>query len=126
MSTDQDPPTPVTRTAPPEDRPGSRPDEMPDDKGAVGGPSYLGEPGPPLDHRAPFFLGFVGALGALLAFWLATHIAAIGSTLILIVVALFLAAGLNPAVVFFERRGMRRSQAVLVVTACVLVALALF
>ena len=44
--------------------------------GAVGGPSDLGEPGPPLDHRAPFFVGFVGATGALLAYWLLTNIAA--------------------------------------------------
>ena len=51
--------------------------------------------------------GFVGAAGALVAFWLLTNIAAIGSTLMLIVVSLFLAAGLNPAVTFFERRGLR-------------------
>ena len=71
-------------------------------------------------------MGFVGALGALLAYWLATHIAAIGSTLILIIVALFLAAGLNPAVTFFERRGLRRTNAVLVVIICVLIAVVLF
>jgi predicted PurR-regulated permease PerM len=101
------------------------PDEI-EDAGAVGGPPYLGEPGPPLDHRAPFYLGFVGAAGALVAYWLLTNIAAIGSTLILIVVALFLAAGLNPAVSFFERRGLRRSYAVLVVIVCVLIAVLLF
>jgi predicted PurR-regulated permease PerM len=98
----------------------------PEDEGAVGGPAYLGEPGPPLDHKAPFFVGFVGALGALLAYWLATNIAEIGSTLVLIVVSLFLAAGLNPAVSFFERRGLRRSHAVIIVIICVLIALALF
>jgi len=97
-----------------------------EDVGAVGGPSYLGEPGPPLDHRAPFYLGFVGAAGALVAYWLLTNIAAIGSTLMLIVVALFLAAGLNPAVTFFERRGLKRTYAVVVVIACVLVAVVLF
>jgi predicted PurR-regulated permease PerM len=97
-----------------------------DEVGAVGGPAFLGEPGPPLDHRAPFFVGFVGALGALLAYWLATNVAAIGSTLVLILVALFLAAGLNPAVAFFERRGLRRSHAVIVVIVCVLVAAGLF
>ena len=97
-----------------------------EDAGAVGGPAYLGEPGPPLDHRAPFYLGFVGAAGALVAYWLLTNIVAIGSTLILIVVALFLAAGLNPAVTFFERRGVRRSYAVLLVIICVLIAVLLF
>ncbi len=97
-----------------------------EDTGAVGGPSYLGEPGPPLDHRAPFYLGFVGAAGALVAYWLLTNIAAIGSTLMLIVVSLFLAAGLNPAVMFFERRGLKRVYALIVVIACVLVAVLLF
>ena len=87
---------------------------------------YLGEPGPPLDHRAPFYVGFVGGLGVLIAIWCATQIQAIGSTLMLIVVSLFLAAGLDPAVRFFERRGMRRSYAVLTVILAVLAALALF
>jgi len=68
----------------------------------------------------------VGAAGALVAYWLLTNIAAIGSTLMLIVVALFLAAGLNPAVTFFERRGMRRSYAVLLVIICVIIAVVLF
>ena len=95
-------------------------------KGVVGGPEDLGEPGPPLDRRAPFYIGFVGALGALVAYWLATNIQAIGSTLVLIVVALFLAAGLNPAVEFFERRWMRRAYAVVVVIVGLLVAIALF
>ena len=113
-----DPPAPEpTEDADPEET---------EDAGAVGGPAYLGEPGPPLDHRAPFYLGFVGATGALVSFWLLTHIEAVGSTLILIVVALFLAAGLNPAVSFFERRGVRRSYAVLLVIICVLIAVLLF
>ena len=88
--------------------------------------SDLGEPGAPLDHRAPFFVGFVGASGALVAYWLLTNIAAISSTLLLIIVSFFLAAGLNPAVTFFERRGLRRGHAVVVVTACVIVAVTLF
>jgi predicted PurR-regulated permease PerM len=100
--------------------------EESDDQGVVGGPAYLGEPGPPLDHRAPFYVGFVGATGALVAFWLLTNIQAIGNTLILILVSLFLAAGLNPAVSFFERRGLRRGYAVLVVIICVVVAVVLF
>jgi predicted PurR-regulated permease PerM len=114
-------------TVPPAPEPAEEADPAEtEDAGAVGGPSYLGEPGPPLDHRAPFYLGFVGAAGALVAYWLLTNIVAIGSTLILIVVALFLAAGLNPAVTFFERRGLRRSYAVLVVIVCVLIAVTLF
>jgi predicted PurR-regulated permease PerM len=87
---------------------------------------YLGEPGPPLDHHAPFYVGFIGGLGVLVAIWFAMQIQAIGSTLMLIVVSLFLAAGLDPAVRFFERHGMRRSYAVLTVIVIVLAALALF
>lgn len=103
--------------------------EADDEQDAAGIPTeeeYLGEPGPPLDHRAPFYVGFVGGAGALVALWLALRIQAVGATLMLVVVALFLAAGLNPAVVFFERRGMRRSYAVLTVIVAFLCALTLF
>ncbi|GAA4370266.1 AI-2E family transporter [Nocardioides caricicola] len=86
----------------------------------------LGEPGPPLNHRAPFFVGFVGGLGFLIALWLALQIRSIGPTLMLVVVALFLAAGLNPSVEFFERRGMRRSYAVVTVIIAFLLAVTLF
>ena len=95
------------------------------DAGVPTSKEYLGEPGPPLDRRAPFYLGFFGGLGVLVAVWLGTHVASIGSTLMLIVVALFLAAGLNPAVEFFERR-MRRTYAVLTVILLFLAAVALF
>lgn len=109
-----------------ESAPVADPPEATEDKGAVGGPDDLGEPGPPLDHKAPFYLGFVGATGALVAYWLATNIAAIGSTLVLIVVAFFIAAGLNPSVEWIQRRGLRRRNAVIVVILAVLAALALF
>ncbi|MEJ7833008.1 MAG: AI-2E family transporter [Nocardioides sp.] len=86
----------------------------------------LGEPGPPLDHRAPFFIGFVGGLGFLLALWLGQQVQAIASTLLLVVVALFLAAGLNPSVEFLQRRGLKRSYSVLAVIVGVLAGLVLF
>jgi predicted PurR-regulated permease PerM len=100
-----------------------------EDKESAGIPTqeeYLGEPGPPLNHRAPFYVGFVGGLGFLVALWLAMQIQTIGPTLMLVIVALFLAAGLNPSVEFFERRGMSRPYAVITVTLAVLAALALF
>jgi predicted PurR-regulated permease PerM len=103
-----------------------RTDEGGDSAGIPVDDEYLGEPGPPLDHHAPFYVGFVGGLGVLVAIWLATRIQTVGATLMLIVVSLFLAAGLDPAVRFFERRGMRRSYAVLTVILVVLAALALF
>jgi predicted PurR-regulated permease PerM len=60
------------------------------------------------------------------AWWLGEQVVSISSVLIQIVVALFLAAGLNPVVEFFERRGLRRGYAVLTVIVGVLAALTLF
>ncbi|MGH3509847.1 MAG: AI-2E family transporter [Nocardioidaceae bacterium] len=79
-----------------------------------------------LRGRSPFVFGFFVAAGALLAFFLGTLLLAIGSVLILIVVAMFLAVGLNPAVEFFGHHGLKRHWAVLVVILIVLAALALF
>lgn len=94
--------------------------------GPMAGPAHLGAPGPPLDRRAPFYLGFFGGLGALTAWWLGTTILAISSTLLLIVVSFFLAAGLSPAVLFLERRGLRRGWAVTAVILSALGAIGLF
>lgn len=91
----------------------------------VTGSSPYGEPGEPL-HRGPFYWGFFGALGALIAFWLFQAVASIGSTLMLVVVAFFLAAGLNPSVEFLERRGLRRSLATTAVIVIAAGAVALF
>jgi predicted PurR-regulated permease PerM len=81
---------------------------------------------PPLTRRSPFGLGFMAAVGALVALWLGLRVLSIGSVLILIVVSMFLAAGLNPAVEWLGRRGLRRSLAVLVVVLVVVAAVALF
>ena len=62
----------------------------------------------------------------MLAIWLGQQIQAIGSVLILIVVSLFLAAGLNPLVEWFIRRGLRRSLSVVAVIVIVVAALGLF
>jgi predicted PurR-regulated permease PerM len=86
----------------------------------------LGVPGRPFERHSPFYIGFFGGLGALLAFWLGSQLLAISSVLILVVVAMFLAAGLNPVVEFFIHRGLRRSYAVLAVIVMVVIALALF
>ncbi len=88
--------------------------------------SPYGEPGEPFSNRSPFLIGLFGAAGALLAFWLGTLLLGIGSVLILILVAFFLAVGLNPAVEWFMRHGLARPWAVLVVITVVLVALGLF
>jgi predicted PurR-regulated permease PerM len=78
-----------------------------------------------VDH-SPFALGFFLAAGALLAYWLGGLVLSISPVLVLVVVALFLAAGLNPVVEGLGRRGLARSWSVLVVILLVLLALALF
>ncbi len=86
----------------------------------------LGPIGQPLKRHSPFYVGFFGAAGALLAIWLGQQIISISSVLILIVVAMFLAVGLNPMVEFFMRRGLKRSWSLLVVIAIVLTTVGLF
>ena len=76
--------------------------------------------------HGPIVLGFLYTLGGLTAFWLGGVLLSVGSIIILVVVALFLAAGLNPLVAFFVRRGLGRAWSVLVVTVMVLLALTLF
>ncbi len=88
-------------------------------------------PGPPtevplLHHRTPFGVGLLGATGALLAWWLGGLLLTVGPTLVLVVVAMFIAAGLNPAVEWMGRHGVRRSLSVLVVVVVFVGAVALF
>lgn len=92
----------------------------------VGGADDLGTPGLPLSIHTPFYIGFFGGLGALLAYFLGSALLSVSSYLVLIVVAMFLAAGLNPSVEFFVRHGLTRAYAVLVVITLVLIAVALF
>ena len=86
---------------------------------------HLGEPGEPL-HHSPYYIGFFGGLGALTAYWLGQQILTAGSILILIVVSMFLAAGLNPLVEWVMDRGLKRSWSVLAVIVMVLGGLGLF
>ncbi len=86
--------------------------------------SAYGTPGPPLE-RTPFYVGILGGLGLAVAWWLATRVLMVGSILVLVTVAMFLAVGLSPAVEFFMR-WMRRSLALIVVIALVLLAIAGF
>ncbi|SDJ61531.1 AI-2E family transporter [Nonomuraea jiangxiensis] len=89
-----------------------------------GGQPY-GLPGKPL-ARGPFLFGLVGGLGVLTAIALAQMVVYSLSTIILIVVAMFLAVGLNPAVEALQRRGLARRGAISIVFAGVIVAFVLF
>jgi predicted PurR-regulated permease PerM len=78
--------------------------------------SRFGRPGPPLSRRNPFLTGFVGGLGLLLAYGVFLGLRNAASILVLIFVALFLAIGLNPAVVKLRDWGLPRGLAVATVT----------
>lgn len=80
----------------------------------------FGELGAPIAKHTPFYMGFVGGLGLLTALVLGLAIKSVMSSLVLIVVAIFLAVGLNPLVEWLMRRGLRRPWAVFVVAIGVL------
>jgi predicted PurR-regulated permease PerM len=80
---------------------------------------------PPLHLMSPFRIGFVGTLGALVAYGLAQAIIQARSVLVLLVVAMFIALGLNPVVEFLIRRKLRRGLSVVLVFIAVLVVLGL-
>ena len=77
-------------------------------------------------NHSPFVTGFLLSAGALLAWWFGGLIIQASSVLILVVVALFIAFGLNPVVQWLIRHNIRHSVAVLLVALGFLAALALF
>lgn len=72
----------------------------------------MGIPGDPINRSHPFYFGFVATIGALAAFVLMRALASASQIFVLILIALFLATGLNPAVEALRRRGLSRSSAV--------------
>ena len=85
-----------------------------------------GVPGPPISRRSPFHIAFTAALGVALAYLLIRAVVTVRSVLLLLVVSAFLAIGLNPAVEWFERRGIGRGRAVGIVLVIVLLLFAGF
>lgn len=83
-------------------------------------------PAPLLLRHSPFKIGFSGALGAVVAIFLSQQLLSISSVVILLVMSMFLAIGLNPVVEFFMRRGVRRGLSVLLVLVVVIAVLTLF
>ena len=82
----------------------------------------MGQPGPALGRSNPFVFGFFAALGVLVAWGLWNALGRASSVLILLLVSMFIAVGLNPLVEWFMRRGMRRGVAVGVVFLLMIVA----
>jgi predicted PurR-regulated permease PerM len=80
----------------------------------------FGTIGEPLNHSHPFYFGFLAASGAIIAITLLRALASASQVFVLIIISLFFAMGLNPAVLFFERLGLNRAKAVAVTVTAVI------
>ena len=86
----------------------------------------LGPAGQPLDRGHPFYFGFLAASGGVIAITLLRALSSASQVFVLIIISLFLASGLNPAVNFFQRRGLKRGAAVGVIVLITLAFVTLF
>jgi predicted PurR-regulated permease PerM len=86
----------------------------------------LGQPGRPLNRRSPFFIGMTAAAGVAVTYGLVEVVIRARSVLVLIGLALFLAAGLDPVVSRLSRRRLPRWAAVLTVVLACAAVLAIF
>ncbi len=78
----------------------------------TGGLGWLGQP---MDRRSPFFIGMAGAAGVAVTIALVELVIKARSVLVLIGLALFIAAGLDPVVTWLTKHRMPRWAAVTVV-----------
>ena len=78
-------------------------------------------------YRHPFQIGFFLAIGAITAYGMLTVVTRLQNIVVLLLLALCIALGLNPAVEWFHRRGLRRGLCVILVVllALIIVGLAL-
>ena len=79
----------------------------------------FGRPGQPF-RQSPFLFGLTGALGVAVAWGLVQALINVQQVIVLLVIALFLSVGLNPAVEFLQRRKIPRVWAVTIVFLCLL------
>ncbi|MEU5946424.1 AI-2E family transporter [Micromonospora sp. NPDC047465] len=86
------------------------------------GTGRFGTPGRPL-RRSSFLVGFTGAAGVLLAYTLYLGLRSAAGILVLVVIALFLAVGLHPAVVRLRSWGLPHGAAVATVALTVVLLL---
>lgn len=71
--------------------------------------------GAPINRSHPFYFGFTATLGALTAIVLMRALASVSQIFVLILISLFLATGLNPAVELLRKRNLSRTTAVSVI-----------
>jgi len=75
----------------------------------------FGIAGAPISKANPFYFGFVAALGALTAIVLLRALASATQIFVIIILALYLAMGINPAVEGLRKRGLSRVLSVLAI-----------
>lgn len=78
-------------------------------------PADFGVLGEPINRTHPFYFGFIATLGVLTALVLMRALASVSQILVLIIIALFLATGLNPAVEALRRKNLSRTWAVTII-----------
>lgn len=83
-------------------------------------PADYGSLGEPINRSHPFYFGFTVTLGALVALVLMRALASVSQIFVLILIALFLATGLNPAVEALRKRNLSRNAAVAVIFSSVI------
>ena len=86
----------------------------------------LGRPGRPLNRRSPFFVGMTAAAGVAVTIGLIELLIKAGSILILVGMALFIAAGLDPIVSWLTRHRVPRWLGVVITLLGLLGILAVF
>jgi predicted PurR-regulated permease PerM len=74
----------------------------------------MGEPGPRMNRRSPFYIGLAGAAGVAVTYGLVELLVRSRSILIIIGLGLFIAVGLDPVVSWLTRRNVPRWAAVLI------------
>jgi predicted PurR-regulated permease PerM len=79
-----------------------------------------GRPGQRISRNHPFIIGFLATLGVAAAAALVEAVLIARQVLVLILIAAFIAVGLDPAVRWLVRHGFRRAIAVLVITVAAL------
>ena len=89
-------------------------------------PEDFGKKGAPLNTQHPFYFGFLAASGALVAITFLRALQSASQVFVLIVISLFLAMGLNPAVEYFQSRKLKRGPSVAIVVVAALLVMILF
>ena len=88
--------------------------------------SNFGVSGLPINKTQPFYFGFVATLGVLTAIVLLRALESVSQIFVLILVSLFLATGLNPAVEALRKRNLSRGSAVAVIFSSVILFVVFF